>query len=238
MDLGSKIKELRVNKNITQQEFANMLCVSNKTISSWECNRTIPEINMLFKIASFLNVSLYALLDNYTNIEPFEIEVKLKVDCKEFNRILSTLNQKGMQTAEVNQIDSYYIPTYKHFDNEWLRLRNEDGKNIITYKKKIEDKCCEELESIFDNGEIFEKILFNLDFKKKGVITKKRIKILYDNKYEFSFDTVENIGLFIEIEVKKIETDRLEEIQKLMSLLNELKRDLKQIDEKRYFDYL
>ena len=51
-NLGQKIKEQRIKKGLTQQEFAELLYVSDKTISSYECNRTVPDINMLFKISN------------------------------------------------------------------------------------------------------------------------------------------------------------------------------------------
>ena len=66
-NLGQKIKEQRIKKGLTQQEFAELLYVSDKTISSYECNRTVPDINMLFKISNILDINLYNLIDNNFN---------------------------------------------------------------------------------------------------------------------------------------------------------------------------
>lgn len=237
--IGEKIKKLRIKKNMTQQELANILNVTDKTISSYECNRTIPDINMLFKLSSVLDTNIYSLLScNLTNINNLEIEVKFKVEKDEYNRLLNDLKNNSKQICNVYQIDKYYVPKYKKFSNEWLRIRNEEEKHILTYKKKINENCCEELELLFDNCDNFEKILFNLEFELSGTVSKNRRKILYKDKYEFSFDNVENIGLFIEIEVKKIENDKMEEIKKLMNLLEEFSIDTTSIIEKRYYDYL
>lgn len=47
LTIGEKIKKIRILNNLTQYELAEMLFVSEKTISSWENNRTIPDLNMI-----------------------------------------------------------------------------------------------------------------------------------------------------------------------------------------------
>lgn len=47
--IEEKIKRIRKEK-ISQQELANKLFVSDKTISSWEQNRTEPNLDMIVKI--------------------------------------------------------------------------------------------------------------------------------------------------------------------------------------------
>ena len=175
-------------------------------------------------------------LKNFRNYE--EIEVKLKVNNQEFNRIKSIIKKGDTPILTCNLIDNYYIPTHRDFCNEWFRIRNENNKYILTYKKKIIDNCCEEYEVLIDNFNNFEIILKNLDFKMKGSIVKEREKIMYKDKYEFSFDNVSGIGTFVEVEVKKIDYDNITEIKELMKLLESLKIDLKSIENKRYFDYL
>ena len=80
-------------------------------------------------------------------------------------------------------------------------------------------------------------ILEHLNLKEKAIINKHRKKYLYKNKYEFSFDTVENIGIFVEIEVKNL-TSYEEEYNNLFKLLNEFNIDINKIDNKRYLDYI
>ncbi len=238
-NLGEKIRELRKKKKMTQEEFANMLFVTDKTVSSWERNRTMPDINMLFKISSVVESNIYSLLSNdIVNINELEIEVKLKLDSNLFNKLLNRMLNEGKLIEEVEQRDIYYVSKYKEFLDEWLRIRSEDGKNILTYKKKESESYCLELETLFDNYDNLDKILSNIEFNKKGIICKKRIKIMYKGKYEISFDYVLNVGLFLEIEVKRIDSDKKEEVYELMNLLNLLKLDISLIDSKRYYDYL
>ena len=46
-----------------QKDLAEKLHLSNKTISSWECDRTEPNIGMLEDIAEALNVTTVELIE-------------------------------------------------------------------------------------------------------------------------------------------------------------------------------
>ena len=237
--LGEKIKKLRIENNLTQEELADKLYVSNKTISSWECDRTIPDINMLFKLSSIFHCNLYSLLDqNYYNNIPIEIEIKLKVDNNEYKRLFNLLKDKSNNIKEVIEKDIYFKTPIKKEYKEVLRIRKENDLYILSYKKENNDKTRDEFETIIDNYDNLENILLNLGLEKKGVIEKKRTKILYKNKYEFAFDEVKNIGKFIEIEVKNIEYSHIEEINRLMDIINEFKIDINLITDKKYNEYL
>ena len=47
MNLGENIKALRERNSLKQSDLGKLLNVSNKTISSWEKNRTEPNIGMI-----------------------------------------------------------------------------------------------------------------------------------------------------------------------------------------------
>ena len=47
MDIGGTIKRFREQKNMQQKDLARFLNVSDKTISSWETNRTQPKMEMI-----------------------------------------------------------------------------------------------------------------------------------------------------------------------------------------------
>lgn len=51
------LKAARVNAGYTQKEVAKMLKVSNKTVSLWECGKTMPKINMVNSICSLYGMS-------------------------------------------------------------------------------------------------------------------------------------------------------------------------------------
>jgi DNA-binding XRE family transcriptional regulator/desulfoferrodoxin (superoxide reductase-like protein) len=59
---GSIIKELRENKKLTQQQLADKLYVSDKTISKWETGKGYPDITLLEPLASELGISVIELM--------------------------------------------------------------------------------------------------------------------------------------------------------------------------------
>ena len=63
MKIGKNIKSIRILQNMEQKDLAEKLHLSNKTISSWECDRTEPNIGMLEDIAEALNVTTAELIE-------------------------------------------------------------------------------------------------------------------------------------------------------------------------------
>ena len=61
-NLGNKIAYLRKINNLSQKELATKLCVSNKTISKWECGNGCPDIETTKQIATLFNISIDELL--------------------------------------------------------------------------------------------------------------------------------------------------------------------------------
>lgn len=58
INLGYKIKEYRHNNNLTQNELAQYLHVSNKTVSGWENNRSVPDMHYVYAMSNIFNISL------------------------------------------------------------------------------------------------------------------------------------------------------------------------------------
>lgn len=62
MDFGSQIKKLRGSQKLTQEQLAQKLNVSRQTISSWENNRNLPDLEMVVQIAQIFKLSLDQLI--------------------------------------------------------------------------------------------------------------------------------------------------------------------------------
>lgn len=56
--IGVFLKELRKEKGITQEQFAEILNVSGRTISRWETGINMPDISLLCEISEFYKVTL------------------------------------------------------------------------------------------------------------------------------------------------------------------------------------
>jgi len=60
---GKTILKFRREKNLTQKEFGDLLGVSPKTISKWECGNGFPDITLLNKISKELGITIDNLLE-------------------------------------------------------------------------------------------------------------------------------------------------------------------------------
>ena len=65
--IGTRIKELRKIKNISQEELANELSVSRQTISKWESDIVSPDINNIEMLSNFFEVSTDYIINGKEN---------------------------------------------------------------------------------------------------------------------------------------------------------------------------
>lgn len=80
MQIGEKIKHYRIKQKLTQEQLANKLFVSRKTISSWETGRSLPGISTLVELSSIFNISTDELLKNDEQInEHFKNQEKAMI---------------------------------------------------------------------------------------------------------------------------------------------------------------
>ncbi len=61
--IGAFIKELRKEKELTQEQLAEQFNVSRRTVSRWETGRNLPELDILIEMADYYEVELRELLN-------------------------------------------------------------------------------------------------------------------------------------------------------------------------------
>ena len=64
MTLGEKIRELRKNCGLSQEQLAEKLSVSRSAVAKWETEKGLPDVGNLKLLARLLNVSVDHLLDD------------------------------------------------------------------------------------------------------------------------------------------------------------------------------
>jgi len=69
--IGRFLAELRHEKELTQEQLAERLGTSNKTISRWENGNYMPPVEMLMELSEFYRVSINELLSG-KRLEPSE----------------------------------------------------------------------------------------------------------------------------------------------------------------------
>ena len=92
--IGKTIKRLRKEKEITQEEFAEVLGVSCQSVSRWENNLCYPDIELIPIIASFFSISTDKLMgiDEITekeNIEKYLERFQLAINKGKLNECIA-----------------------------------------------------------------------------------------------------------------------------------------------------
>lgn len=89
-----KLQEIREQKNIMQKDLAEKLNKTRACISSWETNKTEPDLQSLISLANILEVSTDYLLGRTNDVGLVEVQHELTHDQQE---LLSLYNQMSFQ---------------------------------------------------------------------------------------------------------------------------------------------
>lgn len=74
--IGALLKELRNEKGLTQEQFAEMVKVSNRTVSRWENGNNMPDLDILIQISDYYEIDLRELLDGERKGEKMNKELE------------------------------------------------------------------------------------------------------------------------------------------------------------------
>lgn len=95
MNLGKNIQYLRKQRKITQEQLAEIMSVSRQTISRWESDEIIPELNKLTALSDVFSCSLDALvkedMDDCDGVYS-EITIKKVKACRMARYVMITPN--------------------------------------------------------------------------------------------------------------------------------------------------
>ena len=97
MAVGDNIKKFRLEKGMTQAQLADKLNVSGKTISSWEVNRTEPNMGNIEALSQTLGCRKSDLIGEPTSLSPQEYSLIKKyrfLDEYGVRNVLNVLNNE------------------------------------------------------------------------------------------------------------------------------------------------
>ena len=91
--LNENIKIIRKNKGFTQEELASRLHVTRQTISKWEKGLSVPDAEMLSRMAEVLDVSVAKLL-GADKVEAQQMDSVVEQLCR-INELLAIKNRRS-----------------------------------------------------------------------------------------------------------------------------------------------
>ena len=74
--IGQFLKQLRKEKGITQEEFAEKIGVSGRTVSRWETGSNMPDISLLVDIADFYDVDVREIIEGEKKSEMMNEDIR------------------------------------------------------------------------------------------------------------------------------------------------------------------
>ena len=89
--IGAFISTLRKEQGMTQQQLADAIGVSNKTISKWECGKGMPELALIVPLCHILQISINEFLSGEHLLENGYTE---KAEVNMMNLLQETENSK------------------------------------------------------------------------------------------------------------------------------------------------
>ena len=78
---GAMIRRLRERKGLTQEQLAEQLYVSSKTISKWETGQGLPDVSLLEPLAKALDISIIELFSGQSIVNRNRASDMLKTVC-------------------------------------------------------------------------------------------------------------------------------------------------------------
>lgn len=116
---GKLIQDRRKQLGFTQMELAQKLCVSEKTISKWECGKGFPDTSLILPLCKQLDLSANELLSGKLLSNNNEYKEKAETNLIELKSMLEN-NTRHLLTIEwiliwfslVIFLASILIPTY------------------------------------------------------------------------------------------------------------------------------
>ena len=149
MNIGLKIKQLRREKNITQEELGELVGLSAKAISRWENSTSYPDIMLLPILANIFDVTVDELLD----VDFYKKEQQIK-DILEENHKYKHLGEVEKSIELLRAALLKYPTNYKIMDELASSLhgffyakypnRTDALDEMISLSEKILEKCIDD----------------------------------------------------------------------------------------------
>ena len=90
--LSIKLRELREEKNLTQQALASALSLERYVVSNWEQGRTEPNVGQLIALSNYFEVTVDYLLGRENDIGLVEVKTDLTTDEQELINLYRKLS--------------------------------------------------------------------------------------------------------------------------------------------------
>ncbi len=238
MNIGNKIKELRKQRGITQEQLANSIGISFQAVSKWENNIALPDVANLPVLASYFGVSLDCLFD----YDIHDIKSKTLAIAKESWKYRSSDVEKaksiledGLKQYPDNDIlleNLLYVIDFNEYPDEVLKIASKivdvtrdesikyDAYRYMAYAYKVKD----DMESVRAVLDLIPEIYFSRLSEKACVLDgEEKWYNACKAEGEALFALMRMKGIIAECYIEKGERQKaLKEYEKALAVLEAL----------------
>ena len=118
MTIGQKIIALRNSMGISQEKLAELLGVSRQSISKWEMDHSVPQIDKILQISEIFSISCDDLLHD-------EVELRRTITAPLTNKYFGTDGFRGEANVNLTSMHAYKIGRFLGWYYS-LQLQSED----------------------------------------------------------------------------------------------------------------
>lgn len=231
--IGEKLKKLRNQKGITQQELAEKIYVSREAVSKWEQNRGIPSEASLEELSKFFGINKEELLNNDDVNQMLESKEKIIIKEKRKKYILTGIlslvilvisitlvfvslnNEKEYLSIDSGKI-KYIQPYIKSMNiDENVTSTNESTKYLYDYNLVQYKKYYLYLKAVSYKNDEYELLAneFSFDYNDELIFIKKTDKCIYSKSnnisdypyYEiYCKEEIKNISIIVSSKISDI----------------------------------
>ena len=135
---GELIRKFRIDKGLTQRELAQLINVSDKAVSKWECGNGMPDLSILPNLSKVFELDISGLLNgeleensmNNGNLKNINFYV-----CPECGNIVSSLSE-GEFSCCSRKLEA--LKPIKASEDEKLTIETNDGELLVTSDHAME----------------------------------------------------------------------------------------------------
>ena len=222
--IGSLIRKLRKENDMTLIDLANVLNVSKPAVSQWENGKGI-KTEYLYSLSKFFNISMSELLDGKLNEEDNESFWKRNYDITNYD-FEDNINEKN-----INNVKEYYVH-YNMIKNrfynllpKWAndQLKNNEVEEFIYLKNYFEFDY--NYKNIIDNSNgynIFENENIQKEFVKKII---NKIDDLSSDEYNWELIKLYNCKLDLKSEIVR-KSGNMKAFDYMLNAMTQVEKDV------------
>ena len=126
MKIGEKIAQLRSGANLSQEQLAERISVSRQSVSKWEMDQALPQIDKVLQMCALFNITSDELLRD-------DITIKNNFQKREKNKYFGTDGFRGEANRTLTSMQAYRVGRFLG----WYYSSELSGCTKVGYRPRI-----------------------------------------------------------------------------------------------------